>query len=308
MSTVSNTEVVAIPEGGESLTSESVFKMMWRTFAENRLALVSLGVLLFVVLFCFVGPLLWHTNQTDAYIATTQNPINSPWFKSWSFPLGTNDQGFDVLGRLMFGGKAALYVGFISGITSTVVGALWGAIAGYRGGLIDAFMMRFVDIGLSIPGLFLLIAIVVVFGRSTLVIILTLGLTSWFGASRLIRGETLSLRAREYVLAVRAMGGTNKRIILRHILPNAIGTMVVLGTFAVADSILGLAGLGFIGLGIEPPETDWGTMLSKGVTWAQLGYWWLILPVGLLIVLVVISLNYIGDALRDAFEVRLQKR
>lgn len=307
-------EEVLMPEGGESFGNEGILRMMWRTFAENKLALFGLATIVFMFLFCFFGPWVFHSNQTDSATATT-NAINSgagvdfPWFQTWTHPLGTDGQGFDILGRLMFGGKAALAVGFLAGFMATVVGALWGAIAGYRGGKLDTVMMRFVDIGLSIPGLFLLIAIVIVFGRSPFIIVMTLGLTSWFGASRLLRGETLSLRTREYVLAVRSMGGSDRRIISKHILPNAIGTMVVLGTFSVADSILALAGLGFVGLGIQAPNTDWGTMLSNGVADGQTnGFWWDIIPVGLCIIVVVVALNYIGDALRDAFEVRLQKR
>jgi peptide/nickel transport system permease protein len=201
-----------------------------------------------------------------------------------------------------------LTVGFLAGLISTGVGSIWGAVAGYRGKISDSVMMRFVDVGLSVPILFLLIVIVVLFGPSTTTIILTLGFTSWFGSSRLIRGETLSLKSRDFVAAVRTLGGTGRRIIFRHILPNTIGTIIVVGTFAVADSILALATLGFIGLGIPLPNTDWGDMLNNGVTYAPDGYWWEVVPAALCIVLVVIALNYIGDALRDAFEVRLQRR
>jgi len=169
-------------------------------------------------------------------------------------------------------------------------------------------MMRFVDIGLSVPGIFLLIVIVVLFGASSTTITLTLGLTSWFGSARLIRGQTLGLKSREFVSAVRVLGGSGTRIIFKHILPNTIGTMVVIATFAVADSILALAGLGFIGLGIPLPNTDWGSMLQNATIYAPDGYWWDIVPAAVCIILVVMSLNYIGDALRDGFEVRLQKR
>ena len=139
-------------------------------------------------------------------------------------------------------------------------------------------------------------------------IILTLGFTGWFGSARLIRGQTLGIKVRPFIEAVKTMGGSSRRIILRHILPNTIGTMVVITTFAVADSILALASLGFIGLGIPLPDSDWGSMLNNGVPYAPQGYWWEIIPPALCIIAIVISLNYIGDALRDGFEVRLQKR
>jgi len=298
---------VTTPEGGDVLNPEGLLKLMWRTFSQNKLALVSVGVLLFMVLFCFVGPYVYRTQQVNSYLVVN-NPVNYPWFHSLQFPLGTDPSGFNILGRLMYGGKSALIVGLLAGVISTFFGAIYGAIAGYRGGWLDAVLMRGVDTGLSIPQIFLLIAIITAFGASVTSIVLTLSFTGWFGSSRLIRGETLSLRTREYVMAVRAMGGTNRRIILRHILPNAVGTMVVIGTFAVADSILALTTLGFLGLGLHPPQTDWGTMLNNGVSYLANSYWWEIVPAGMCIVIVILTLNYIGDALRDAFETRLLQR
>jgi peptide/nickel transport system permease protein len=222
--------------------------------------------------------------------------------------LGTDNTGFDMVGRLMFGGQASLIVGFASAAAATVVGVIYGAVAGYIGGWVDALMMRIVDMLLSVPVLFLLIALVTIYHASELLIIVVIAFVSWLVPARLVRGETLSLRVREYVQAVRVMGGSNTRIVGRHIVPNAIGTIVVFATFQVADSILLLAALGFIGEGIPAPGTDWGTMLSDGVQSAALGYWWEIYPAGLCIVLVVIAFNFIGDALRDALEVRLQRR
>ena len=300
-------------DGGEIGSEGSVLILVWRTFRENKLAVVSVGVLAFMFLFSFVGPYIYRTNQTDTYLAQSHllnglSPTNYPWFRSFKAILGTDTNGFDIVGRLMMGGRTALTVGFLAGLISTSVGSIWGAIAGFRGRFLDSVMMRFVDIGLSVPALFLIIVIVVLFGQSSTIIILTLGLTSWFGSARLIRGETLSLRTREFVQAVRTLGGSDRRIVLRHILPNTVGTMVVVGTFAVADSILALAALGFIGLGIPLPNTDWGSMLNTGVTYAPDGYWWEIVPAAVCIVTVVIALNYVGDALRDGLEVRLQRR
>jgi peptide/nickel transport system permease protein len=300
-------------DAGEISNTGSVATLVWRTFKENKLAIVSLGVFIFFLLFSFAGPHLYVTNQTNSFQAISsmingQPARNYPWFKTWADPLGTDPSGFNMVGRLMIGGRTALTVGLLAGVISTAVGSIWGAVAGFRGRFTDTAMMRFVDFGLSIPGLFLIIVIVVLFGSSSTIITLTLGLTSWFGSSRLIRGETLSLKSREFVQAVRVLGGTNRRIIFRHILPNTIGTMIVVGTFAVADSILALSGLGFIGLGIPLPNTDWGTMLNTGVQDAPNGFWWQIVPAGVCIVLVVMALNFIGDALRDGFEVRLQKR
>ena len=307
------TEAVASPSAGESSTIGGVYTLVWRTFKENRLAVVSLGVITFFLLFSFVGPYVYRTNQTNFYLVQNVyihgvSAVNYPWFKSWSLPLGGDTSGFDIVGRLMVGGRTALSVGMLAGLISTMVGSAWGAIAGFRGRVTDSVMMRFVDIGLSVPGIFLLIVIVVLFGSSSTTITLTLGLTSWFGSARLIRGQTLGLKSREFVSAVRVLGGSGTRIIFRHILPNTIGTMVVIATFAVADSILALAGLGFIGLGIPLPNTDWGSMLQNATIYAPDGYWWDLVPAAICIIFVVMSLNYIGDALRDGFEVRLQKR
>jgi peptide/nickel transport system permease protein len=170
--------------------------------------------------------------------------------------------------------------------------------------------MRLVDAGLSIPYITVLIMLSVIFRPNKGVMIFVIAVFYWLGVARLVRGETLTLRTREYVQAVKVIGGNRRRAITRHILPNAIGTIIVQATFAVADSIIILAGLGFLGLGVQPPATDWGSMLSGGLTYLQSSqsYWWLIYPAGIAIILICIAINFIGDALRDAFETRLQRR
>jgi peptide/nickel transport system permease protein len=298
-------DVVTAPEGGETSSVGGMGRQILQVFLENKLAVVGLFVIVFFILFCFVGPSVYHSNQTNSELALNATQNASPGKGN---PLGTDNTGFDMLGRLMFGGQASLIVGFASAAAATVVGVIYGALAGFIGGWVDAIMMRIVDMLLSIPVLFLLIALVTIYRQSEILIIVVIAFVSWLVPARLVRGETLTLRVREYVQAVRVMGGSNARIVGRHIVPNAIGTIVVFATFQVADSILLLASLGFIGLGIPAPGTDWGTMLSDGVNSAALGYWWEIYPAGLCIVLVVIAFNFIGDALRDALEVRLQRR
>jgi peptide/nickel transport system permease protein len=259
-----------------------------------------------MVLFCFLGPLVYPTNQTSTQDALLFSTQNSP--PSRAHPLGTDQSGFDELGRIMYGGQISLEVGFAAAAIATVLGVLFGAISGFSGGWLDSLMMRIVDVLLSVPILFLVIVLAVIFHPSLTILILVIGLTAWLVPARLVRGETLSLRVREYVLAVRIMGGSNSRIVLRHIIPNTIGTIMVNATFQIADAILLLAALGFIGLGVPAPLTDWGSMLADGVNSALNGYWWQIYPVGAAIVLVVVAFNFVGDALRDAFEVRLQRR
>lgn len=291
-----------LPEGGEGYKSGSVYRMILAVFLENRMAIVGVGVVLFMIAFSFLGPIIYHTQQVFA------NPNISLDAPSLAHPLGTDALGYDNLGRLMLGGQTSLEVGLAAAVIAVTVGAVWGAIAGLVGGFVDAVMMRIVDALLAIPFLFLLILLGTIFGTSILELIIVIGLVSWLVPARLVRGETLSLRVRDYVQAVKVMGGGSRRILFRHLIPNTMGTIVVNATFQVADAITFVAALSYLGLGIPPPATNWGGQLSDGVTYIFDGYWWLIYPAGVAIVLVVVAFNFIGDSLRDALEVRLQQR
>ena len=275
----------------------------WEVFAENKLALASIAMILLIVLFCFAGPLVYHTNQVNTDLSNTLCPPSSAHL------LGCDNLGYDQLGRLMVGGQTSLEVGFAAAIVAVVIGTLYGAFSGFVGGPVDSFLMRVVDAGLSIPYIMVVIILSVIFHPDKLIMIFIIAAFYWLGVARLLRGETLSLRTREYVQAVKVIGGRRGRTIVRHIVPNAIGTIIVQTTFAVADSILILAGLGFLGLGVQPPATDWGDMLSGGLAYLQSSqnYWWLIYPPGIAIILTCIAFNFIGDALRDSFETRLQR-
>jgi peptide/nickel transport system permease protein len=280
-----------------------MFRRAWEVFAENKLALFGVGFVVFIVLFCFVGPLIYHTNQVNTDLA------NYMCHPSGSHLLGCNDLGYDELGRLMVGGQTSLEVGLAAAIASVIFGTLYGAISGFAGGIVDAIMMRIVDAGLSLPSLMVIIILSVIFHPTPTIMIFVIAVFYWFGVARLVRGETLTLRTREYVQAVKVIGGRPLRSVTRHVVPNAIGTIIVQATFAVADAILILSGLGFLGLGVSAPATDWGSMLSNGLNYIQGGnYWWLIYPPGVAIILTCIAFNFIGDALRDAFETRLQRR
>jgi len=293
------------PAGGDVSSSGSMGSQILRVFIENKLAVVGVVIIVFMVLFCFLGPHIYHSDQTNQQ-AVLASPSNAP--PGQGHPLGTDGTGFDILGRLMYGGQTSLTIGFASAFVATFVGVLYGAVSGFFGGWFDALLMRMVDVLLSIPALFLLIALVTIFSASEGLIIIVIAFVSWLIPARLIRGETLSLRVREYVQAVKVMGGGRSRIIGRHIIPNSIGTIVVFATFQIADSILLLAALGFLGFGVPVPGTDWGSMLSLGVDAAGNGWWWEIYPAGICIVVVVVAFNFIGDALRDSLEVRLQRR
>lgn len=272
------------------------------TFLENRLAVAGVAIIVAVAAFCFLGPLVYRTDQLHVELS------QAAYGPSLAHPLGTDEVGHDQLGRLMLGGQAALEVGVAAALLATLFGTLWGAVAGYAGGVLDAVMMRIVDALLAIPALFLLMFLSAIARPNIWVMIGVIALVAWLVPARLVRGEALTLRTRDYVRSVKLMGGGSWRAVLRHIAPNAIGTVVVNATFQIADAVLLVAALSFLGLGIPPPSATWGDMLSNGINYTYDGYWWLIYPPGLAIVLVVVAFNLIGDALRDSFEVRLQRR
>ncbi len=266
----------------------------------SPLGIIGLTIIVLACVFCFAGPLLYHTNQVASNLAVANDPPGS------GHPLGTDENGYDILGRLMVGGQSSLEIGAAVALIATTTGVIWGAIAGFSGGLIDAVMMRIVDVILAIPALFLLLILATSAPPSTLELIIVLSFLAWQVPSRLVRGESLSLRTREFVQAVQVMGGGSARAVIRHIIPNTMSTIVVNATFQVADAILVLAVLSYLGFGLPPPAATWGGMLSDGSSYIFAGYWWQVYPVGLLIVIVVVAFNFLGDALRDLLDVRLR--
>jgi peptide/nickel transport system permease protein len=291
-----------IPEGGEVYASGSPWVLVLRTFAQNKLAIVGLVAVVVITLFSFIGPLIYHTDQFNPDLTLYSHPPSSAHI------LGTDSSGFDILGRLMKGGQSSIEVGLAVGFASTIFGLLYGAISGFLGGWVDGVLMRFVDVAYAIPIVFLFIYMSQVFSPNLLLLIALLVGTTWLIPARLVRGETLSLRTREYVQAVQVMGGRSWRIVLRHIVPNTIGVIMVTVTFQVANAILTLAVLQYLGFGLPPTTPTWGGMLSDGTQYLQDGYWWQVYPALVLIVITVVAFNFIGDALQDAFDVRLQER
>jgi len=266
------------------------------TFAEllrNKRAMSGTGLVAAMAAFCFIGPLLYRTDQVTVRL----NIINSP--PGPGHPLGTDLYGIDVLGRLMVGGQSSLELGFAVGIASTVLGCLYGAISGTIGGAADAILMRIIDTLLAVPTFILLIIVAVMFSLSLPVIIAILSLLSWPAVARLVRGQVLALRTRDFTHAARMMGANWRRILFRHMIPNTLGVCIVTATFGIADSIYALSALSFLGIGPPPPFTDWGTMLTNGVDNLFNGYWWQVYPPLIVLVVVVISFRQIGDALND---------
>ena len=295
-------DVQRAPEGGEVGAVQSGWRLAWREFSSNRLAVIGFGILIFFVLFCFVGPLIYRTNQLDTNLTLANQPPSADHL------LGTDTNGFDELGRIMKGGQAALEIGFFAAFVAIVIGTLWGAVSGLAGGVVDSALMRVVDVFLSVPFLFVVLILAVKFGATVLSLSLVIGFFAWQVPARLVRGEVLSLRERDFVLAARTAGAGSWRLVSRHLIPNALGVVIVNVTFQVADAILAVSYVGFLGFGLHFPNVDWGDQLSDGSNYLQDGYWWLIFPVGACIVLTVMALNFIGDALRDAMDVRLRRR
>jgi len=271
-------------------------------FRQNRLALAGFIIVIGFVLFCFVGPVFYHTNQ----IATDVPIANRP--PSANHLLGTDSVGYDELGRLMVGGQITLIVALVVAVLATTIGLIWGCVAGVSRGSVDNLMMRVVDAALAIPGIFLLIFLNSILKPSVFVLIFVITALAWLVPSRLVRAEVLSLRGRPFVEAAKVAGAGGVRIVLRHMVPNVLGTVVVNATFQVADAVLTVAALSFLGLGIPPPAANWGSMLANGVNYMFAGYWWQIWPAGVCVVAVVVAFNFVGDGLRDAVDVRLQGR
>lgn len=298
------TAPVPAPAPGHEEAGQATPSLARRTlnvFTENKLALAGVVVLVLLLAFCYLGPLIHPTEQIHTDLGQANRGPGADHL------LGTTDLGYDLVGRLMVAGRTSLEVGLAAGLLATVFGTIYGAVAGYFGGWVDAVMMRITDAALAIPAMFLLVVVAAIITPTKGVLILIIAAVAWLSPARLVRGEALSLRNREYVQAMRMMGGGGARAVFKHIVPNAIGTVIVNSTFQIADAILYVSYLAFLGLSIPPPAADWGSMLSAGLTYTQNGYWWLIFPPGIAIVLVVAAFNFIGDGLRDAFEVRLRK-
>ncbi|MHB1850961.1 MAG: ABC transporter permease, partial [Acidimicrobiales bacterium] len=252
-------------------------------------------------LFSFVGPLIYHTNQ----VATNLTQVNLP--PGGRFPLGTDQVGYNVLGRLMVAGQSSLEVGLAAALIAAGIGTLWGAISAFAGGWVDSVMMRVVDAFIAIPTVLLVLLLATIVTPSVLTMIYVLGFVSWIITARLVRGEVLVIRTLDYVSASKVAGERPVKIVLRHVVRNVIGIVAVQATFEVANAILLLATLSFLGLGPPPPAVNWGGMLTTGLNYIFDGYWWQIYPAGLCIVLTVVAFNLLGDATRDALDVRLRQ-
>lgn len=270
-----------------------------RRFARNRLAVLALCIVIVVTLAAIFAPLL------APYDPAAQNTTLSTRPPLGDRLLGTDQYGRDILSRLIFGARVSLSVGLAAVAILITVGTIMGSIAGYYGGAIDLTIMRFVDVMLSMPQFFLLLAIVAVFGPSLINTMVIIGLTSWMGTARLVRGQFLSLRNKEFVTAARVCGASDRRIMVKHLLLNTIPIIIVQATLSLSFAILVEASLSYLGLGAQPPTASWGNMLSDGKNFMR-SAWWLTFFPGLAVFVTVLSFNLIGDGLREVLDPRLK--
>jgi peptide/nickel transport system permease protein len=272
----------------------------WNRLRRNRLAMTGLALVLALFAVALLAP--WLAPYDPDFI-DLQKVLMPP---SGEHLLGTDVLGRDVLSRIIFGSRVSLLVGFVSVGIATLIGMLVGSLAGYYGGWVDQALMRLVDVMLCFPTLFLILAVIAVLGPSIWNIMVIIGLTGWMGVARLVRAEFLSLKERDFVAAARSLGASDARLILRHLLPNALTPVMVSATLGVAGAILTESALSFLGLGVQPPTPSWGNILTMGKDNIEIA-WWLSFFPGLAILVTVMSYNLLGEGIREAIDPRLKE-
>ncbi|MCL6590744.1 MAG: ABC transporter permease [Firmicutes bacterium] len=288
---------------GNLQVRSGVFYEFWRAFQKNKLAVTASIVLIIIIFAAVAAPLFTPYNPGWIVLDNTAQKLPP----SPQHFLGTDDMGRDIFSRILFGARVSLTVGFVTALLSVLIGILYGSVSGYYGGRLDQLMMRFVDIMLSLPTMFLLIIFAAFIKPNPLGIALIISCTSWMSISRLVRGEFLRLKEQEFVEAAKVLGFSNVRIIFNHILPNITAPIIVNATLMVAYSILYESTLSFLGLGVQPPQFSWGSMLTNAQDMILLkeAPWIAIFP-GLAIFVTVLCFNFFGDGLRDALDPKLK--
>ena len=304
------TRVITLGDPQEQDEERSALAVFWRRFSAHRMAVVGLVVMCAIALYILIGSIVF--SEEYANDLNLRHKWEAP---SAGHPMGTDEVGRDVLARTIYGGQISLAISVLSVTVTTFLGTALGLIAGYYGGWIDSIIMRVAEALLSIPLLFLLLVLskfigsqmpqVNILGReisgSVIVIILVLGMTTWMGLSRIVRSIVLSLKEREFIIAAHAIGMSNRRIVFRHILPNAMAPVIVATTLGISQVILIEANVSFLGLGVQPPTASWGNMIQRAMERIDTAQWLWFFP-GALILLSVLSANFIGDGLRDALD------
>ncbi|MGQ9688844.1 MAG: oligopeptide ABC transporter permease [Desulfobaccales bacterium] len=272
----------------------------WARFRRNRLAMTGLVMVGGLFLVSLLAP--WLAPYDPGYI-DLKAALMPPGPDHW---LGTDPLGRDVLSRMIYGSQVSLKVGFVSVGLATLIGLMVGALAGYYGGWVDLVLMRFVDLMLCFPSFFLILAVIALLEPSIWNIMVVIGVTSWMGVARLVRAELLSLKERDFVLAARALGASDLRLMVRHLLPNALAPVMVSATLGVAGAILTESALSFLGLGVQPPTPSWGNILTAGKDNIEIAWWLSVFP-GLAILITVMSYNLLGEGIREAIDPRLKE-
>ncbi|MEP5937484.1 MAG: ABC transporter permease [Erythrobacter sp.] len=278
----------------------SLWKDAWARLRKNKLALTSLFIFVAIVLFCVVGPWLSpHDSQSQDLFVGAEGPSAKHWF-------GTDTLGRDLLVRVMEGGRISLLVGLVATTVSLMIGVIFGAVAGYMGGRVDAAMMRFVDLLYALPFTIFVILLMVAFGRSLWLMFVAIGCVEWLTMARIVRSGVIGLKKQEFVEAAVSLGYSHTRIITRHLIPNVLGPVIVISTLTVPAVMLLEAFLSFLGLGVQPPFASWGVLINEGQQNMEIFPWLLIFP-AFFFALTLFCLNFLGDGLRDALDPKSAK-
>ena len=302
------------PEEAQKIKGRSTWQLAWARLRRDRAALISFGVIVFIILAAIFAPVfaaitghgVYQQFRTGSGAGLDVNGL--PAGPGSHFALGADDQGRDLLVRIAYGARTSLYVGVVATLSTVAVGAALGLAAGYLGGLVDTIVARLVDLVLSLPYLLFAICLVSVFRPSLTIVIIVIAAFGWAAVARIVRGQVLSIREKEYVEAARSLGSSSWRIMFIDVLPNVTAQLIVYATLLIPVSIVAEASLSFLGLGVQPPTADWGEMLSSSEPYIQAGqaWWYLVFP-GLALIITTLAFNILGDGIRDALDPRIDR-
>jgi oligopeptide transport system permease protein len=304
MTTTTGTSGAESAAGAGLVAGTSLWADAWKRLRKNRMAVASGIVLLLLAVACLVGP--WLIAATWGYDPETQDLAYGPRPPSFEHPFGTDFYGRDLLVRVLAGGRVSLAVGFLAALVAATIGTVYGAVSSYTGGMVDAVMMRAVDVLYALPYMFLVIILVTILGKSLLLVFLALGAVGWLLTARVVRGQVMSLKEQDFVLAARSLGTPGHEIVFRHLLPNTLGPVIVTFTLTVPAMILQEAFLSFLGLGVQAPRASLGGLINDGAT-QMLVFWWTLVFPGSVMVVMLFALNFLGDGLRDALDPRMRQ-
>ncbi len=295
------------PAAGQAtdlVVGTSLWADAWKRLRRNRMAVASSGLILLLAVACLVGPPL--IAATWGYDEQTQDLAYGPQPPSWEHPFGTDFYGRDLLVRVLSGGRVSLTVGFLAALVAATIGTVYGAVSSYAGGLVDAVMMRAVDVLYALPYMFLVIILVTILGKSLLLVFLALGAVGWLLTARVVRGQVMSLKQQDFVLAAKSLGTPGRDIVFRHLIPNTLGPVIVTFTLTVPSMILQEAFLSFLGLGVQAPRASLGALINDGAN-QMLVFWWTLVFPGSVMAIMLFALNFLGDGVRDALDPRMRR-